>query len=155
MRKLVGMAVLSICAIFIGVNGWADMGTAAPALKTAAGSKAEGHNKEGIEHYNQGHWDVAKKHFMEAAKADPQSAEAHYNLALTLDKSGDHKGATEHFKQAFDLGKNSPDIQNSGGPQSPPEDEVISSTDVEVMRAGAGHDGHLSALPLRFPPVPL
>jgi len=114
MRKLVGMAVLSVCAMFIGVNGWADMGTAAPALKAAVGSKAEGHNKEGIEHYNQGHWDIAKKHFMEAAKADPQSAEAHYNLALTLDKSGDHKGATEHFKQAFDLGKNSPDIQNSG-----------------------------------------
>jgi Flp pilus assembly protein TadD len=86
---------------------------AAPALKTAPGSKAESHNNEGIEHYNQKHWDVAKKHFMEAAKADPQSAEAHYNLALALDKSGDHKGATEHFKTAHDLGKNNPEIQAS------------------------------------------
>lgn len=59
MKKLVGMAMLGACALFIGINGWAEMGSAAPALQTAAGSKAESHNKEGIEHYNQGHWDVA------------------------------------------------------------------------------------------------
>jgi Tfp pilus assembly protein PilF len=114
MKKIAGIAMLGACALFIGINGWAQMGSAAPALQTAAGSKAESHNKEGIEHYNQGHWDVAKKHFTEAAKADPKSAEVHYNLALTLDKSGDHKAATEHFKTAFDLGKNNADIQNSG-----------------------------------------
>ena len=114
MKKLVGVAILGTCALLIGVNGWAGMGSAAPALQTAAGSKAESHNKEGIEHYNKGHWDVANKHFTEAAKADPKSAEAHYNLALTLDKLGDHKGATEHFKTAFDLGKSNSDIQNSG-----------------------------------------
>lgn len=114
MHRLLGAATLAICLMFIGGQAGADMGTAAPALKTAAGSKAEAHNAEGIEHYNQGHWDVAKKHFMEAAKADPRSAETHYNLALTLDKSGDHKGATEHFKTAYDLGKNNPEIQNSG-----------------------------------------
>ncbi|MBI4401806.1 MAG: tetratricopeptide repeat protein [Nitrospirae bacterium] len=114
MHRLLGAATLAICLMFIGGQAGADMGTAAPALKTAAGSKAEAHNAKGIEHYNQGHWDVAKKHFMEAAKADPRSAETHYNLALTLDKSGDHKGATEHFKTAYDLGKNNPEIQNSG-----------------------------------------
>ena len=57
---------------------------------------------------------MAQKHFSEAAKADPQSAEAHYDLALALDKAGDHKAATEHFKTAYDLGKNNPEIQNSG-----------------------------------------
>lgn len=67
-----------------------------------------------MEHYNQGHFDVALKHFQMAAKDDPGSAEVHYNLALALDKSGDHKSATEHFKTAYDLGKNNPDIQNSG-----------------------------------------
>lgn len=58
-------------------------------------------------------WDVAKTHFAEAEKADPQSAEAHYNLALVLDKSGDHGGATEHFKQAYALGKRNMEIQHS------------------------------------------
>jgi Tfp pilus assembly protein PilF len=56
---------------------------------------------------------VAKKHFSEAAQADPQSAEAHYDVALVLDKSGDHAGATTHFKKAYDLGKDNAEIQNS------------------------------------------
>jgi Flp pilus assembly protein TadD len=112
MRRGFGLLALVASLLLIVGNVSAGMGQAA-ALKTAPGSKAETHNAEGIEHYNQGHWDVAKKHFSEAAKADPRSAEVHYNLALTLDKSGDHKGATEHFKMARDLGKGNQEIQNS------------------------------------------
>jgi Tfp pilus assembly protein PilF len=91
----------------------ADMGKDAMPLKAAAGSKAETHITAGIEHYGKGHWDVAKKHFSEAEKADPQSAEAHYDLALALDKSGDHKGAAEHFQRAQTLGKDNMEIQQS------------------------------------------
>jgi Tfp pilus assembly protein PilF len=65
-------------------------------------------------HYEQGHWDVAKKHFEKAVQADDQSAEAHYDLALALDKSGDHQAAIQHFKAAQQYGKDSPEIQNSG-----------------------------------------
>ena len=112
MRKAI---VAALIGVVVAANvTWADMGKGAVPLRTAPGSKAEMHNSEGIEHFGQGHWDVAKKHFMEAAKEDPKSAEAHYNLALVLDKSGDHKAATEHFKTALDLGKDNPDIQNSG-----------------------------------------
>jgi Flp pilus assembly protein TadD len=114
MRKFLGFVVIVACLAMVGGQAFADMGKAAPPLKAAAGSKAEQHNKEGIEHYNQGHWDVALKHFTAAVKEDPNSAEAHYNVALALDKSGDHKAATEHFKKASELGKNNPDIQNSG-----------------------------------------
>ncbi|MGH7230703.1 MAG: tetratricopeptide repeat protein [Nitrospiraceae bacterium] len=115
MKKFLAVSVFALCAALVAGTASADkdMGKTAPALKTAVGSKGESHNTEGIEHYNKGHWDVAKKHFMEAAKADPQSAEAHYNLALTLDKSGDHKSATEHFMKAHDLGKGNAEIQNS------------------------------------------
>jgi Flp pilus assembly protein TadD len=116
MKKV--LALLAIAAWLAMASGhvFADMpmGKAAPPLTVAAGSKAEQHNKEGIEHYNQGHWDVALKHFTAAVKEDANSAEAHYNVALALDKSGDHKAATEHFRKAFELGKNNPDIQNSG-----------------------------------------
>lgn len=91
----------------------AEMGKAAGPLKVPAGSQAESHTNAGIEHYGMAHWDVAKSHFTEAEKADPQSAEAHYNLALVLDKSGDHTGATAHFKRAQELGKNNADILNS------------------------------------------
>ena len=84
-----------------------------PALMTTADSKAHAANNEGIEHYNQEHWDVALGHFKKAVEADPASAEAHYNLALALDKSDQHKAAAMEFKQAQDLGKDNPDIQNS------------------------------------------
>lgn len=114
MTRVLGLVVMASFLLLLGGNAWADMTSAASPLNVAAGSKAESHNKEGIEHYNKAHWDVAMKHFQSAAEADPKSAEAHYNLALTLDKMGDHKAATEHFKTAQELGKDNPDIQNSG-----------------------------------------
>ena len=110
---------LALCSIALGVLWYvttpalADMGKDAAPLKAVAGSKAESHITEGIEHYGKGHWDVAKKHFSEAEKADPQSAVAHYDLALALDKSGDHKAAVEHFQRAQTLGKDNMEIQQS------------------------------------------
>ena len=114
MRRVLAFAVMTAWIGMVATSGWADMGKAAPALKAAPGSKAEAHLKEGIEHYDQGHYDIALKHFMAGVKEDPQSAEAHYDVALALDKSGDHKAATEHFKKAAELGKNNPEIANSG-----------------------------------------
>jgi Tfp pilus assembly protein PilF len=113
MRLQFGLVTLALCLLIVGGLSWADMNQSAPPLKSSPGSKAEAHNDQGIEHYHQGHWDVARKHFLEAAKADPRSAEAHYNVALALDKAGDHKGATEHFRMAYDLGRANPEIQQS------------------------------------------
>ena len=89
------------------------MGKTAVPLKAAAGSKAESHITAGIEHYGMGHWDVDKTHFIETQKADPQSAEAHYNLALVLDKSGDHGRVNWQFKRVLVLGKCNMEIQHS------------------------------------------
>ncbi|HEY3197608.1 MAG TPA: tetratricopeptide repeat protein [Nitrospirales bacterium] len=114
MRRLLGLAVVTAWMVMLGGTGWADMGKNAPALKAAAGSKAEAHVKEGIEHYDQGHFDVALKHFTAGIKEDAKSAEAHYDAALALDKLGDHKAATEHFKKATELGTGNPEIENSG-----------------------------------------
>lgn len=110
--KMLGTAVVVLSFVFFNA-AWADMGKDAMPLKAAPGSKAEQHITDGIEHYGKGHWDVAQKHFTEAAKADPKSAEAHYNVALVLDKMGDHAGATQHFKTAYDLGKDNLEIQSS------------------------------------------
>jgi Tfp pilus assembly protein PilF len=119
-KMLTSFAVFFVLVSFMSCEssqtggGSKKAGTSADApLFAPASTAARADNDEGVGHYQQGHWDVAKKHFMEAAKADPQSAEAHYNLALTLDKSGDHKGATEHFMKAHDLGKDNAEIQNS------------------------------------------
>ena len=110
---------LLLCASFIAFIALVGFGVGTavasgpPALMTAADSKAHAANNEGIEHYNQEHWDVALGHFQKAVEADPNSAEAHYNLALALDKTDKHKEAAMEFKKAQDLGKGNPDIQNS------------------------------------------
>ncbi len=110
---------LLLCASFIAFIAMVGFGAGTalaggpPALMTAADSKAHAANNEGIEHYNQEHWDVALGHFQKAVEADPNSAEAHYNLALALDKTEKHKEAAMEFKKAQDLGKDNPDIQNS------------------------------------------
>lgn len=70
-------------------------------------------NVDGITHFKEGHWDVAAKHFSDAVKADPNFAEAHYNLALSLDKQGKHAEATEHFKLALKHGAKNEMIQKS------------------------------------------
>jgi len=111
MKRIVGMFVVGL--IFAGGVACAGMGTTSPPFATPSGSMAADHNREGIEHYNQGRWGVAMAHFMEALKADPKLAEAHYNLALTMDKIEEHKVASEHFKHAFELGKDNTGIQNS------------------------------------------
>jgi Flp pilus assembly protein TadD len=84
------------------------------ALKAPEGVAGAAENAEGIDHFQQGHWDVAQEHFNKALAANADLAEAHYNLALALDKLGDHGEATNHFKKALDLGQEDPRIKDSG-----------------------------------------
>jgi len=83
------------------------------ALVAPEGSEGKAEIDEGITHYNQEHWDVAKKHFQNAVNTDQDLAEAHYNLALALDKLGSHGEATEHFKKALELAPEDPAIRDS------------------------------------------
>jgi hypothetical protein len=81
------------------------MGKSAEPLKAPADSNAENYITAGIEHDGMGHWDVTKNHVLEAEKADPQSAEAHSIIAQVLGRTGDHAGATAHFKRGPGAGK--------------------------------------------------
>lgn len=90
----------------------AGSGADAPFFAPAS-SAARADNDEGVGHYQQGHWDVAAEHFRKAVKADPNSAVAHYNLGLTLDKLGKHEDATSEFKKALELAQNEPAIKDS------------------------------------------
>jgi Flp pilus assembly protein TadD len=83
------------------------------ALMSPASSPGRADNDEGVGHYKQGHWDVATDWFKKAVKADPKLAEAHYNLALSLDKMGKHEDATVAFKKAADLAPANPAIKDS------------------------------------------
>lgn len=110
MMKPLGYLVGILITVFLATSAWAG---AAP-LALSDGSNAAMHNAEGIKHYEKGHWKEAYKHFNEAVQANPDAAEAHYNLALALDKMGQHQDAAKHFKHAQDKGKDNPGIQNSG-----------------------------------------
>ena len=87
-----------------------------PALNFPSGAKAEAnkHNKEGISHYNQGHFDIALKHFQMASKIDPSIGESHYNEALSLDALDRHGEATNHFYAARKHANANPAILKSG-----------------------------------------
>ena len=77
------------------------------------GAEGAVENDEGVNHFQQGHWDVAQEHFTKALAVNADLAEAHYNLALALDKLGNHGDATKHFKKALELAPSDPKIAGS------------------------------------------
>ena len=84
------------------------------ALMAPEGAPGASDNAEGVKHFELGHWDVAKEHFNKALATNAKLAEAHYNLALALDKLGEHGEATNHFKTALELAPEDPRIKDSG-----------------------------------------
>ena len=84
-----------------GKSSASQMGLKAPT--DAANKEAASKNDEGISHLVQRHWDTAAGFFKEAIEADPNLAEAHFNLALSLHKTGKHGDASKHFKKAKEL----------------------------------------------------
>lgn len=81
-----------------------------PALTSSGSGPAVAENNEGVDHLVQGHYDVAVKHFKKALASNPNFAEAHFNLAVSLDGQGKHGEATESFKKAKELGGDNPKI---------------------------------------------
>lgn len=82
-------------------NSVSQMGLKAP--EDTANKKATSKNDEGISHFVQSHWDTAAGFFKEAIVADPNLAEAHFNLALSLHQAGKHGDDSKHFKKAQEL----------------------------------------------------
>ena len=84
------------------------------ALPPGSNATAAQHNAAGIAQYEMQQWSVAREYFGSAIEADPNLAEAHFNLALTLDKLDLHAEATTHFKKAAELGPHNRAITESG-----------------------------------------
>ena len=92
------LVLAALC--FLGLPFTSFAGEGPMSLPDGSNAGAVKHNKEGIDHWGQGHYDVALKHFQAASKADSSIAQTHFNEAISLDKLGRHGEATMHFKAA-------------------------------------------------------
>ena len=113
MKKLSFVLALLFIASISSMAFAADPALKFP-MKESSNAEAHKHNEEGIPHYNQGHYDVALKHFQMASKIDSSVGEAHYNEALCLDALDRHGEATNHFYAARKHANGNPAILKSG-----------------------------------------
>jgi len=97
----------------LSVQAFADEGPLKFPMHEGSNANAHKHNEEGISHYNQGHYDIALRHFQLASKVDSSVGESHYNEALCLDKLGKHGEATNHFYAARKYAKGNSAILES------------------------------------------
>ena len=79
--------------------------TAKPAARSAI--------SEGNQLFALGQWDMAQHHYEKALHVQNTVAEAHYNLALTLDRLGHRKKARSHYMEAANLAPGHAAIWNS------------------------------------------
>jgi Tfp pilus assembly protein PilF len=106
--------LIALSFMFLSVPAFAADDALKFPMREGSSASAHKHNEEGISHFNQGHYDVALKHFQMASSIDPAVGESHYNEALCLDKLGRHGDATNHFYAARKHAHGNPAILNSG-----------------------------------------
>ncbi len=69
--------------------------------------------KAGNQAFAAGQWASAKQQYEKAVLVEKTLAEAHYNLALTLDRLGNREEAEAHYTQAANFAPGHPVIWNS------------------------------------------
>ena len=68
-----------------------------PAQKQGKEDKLSVHMEAGLKAAKTSKWDIAKKNFKDAIKANPKHAEAHVHYAIACYESGDLKSAEQHY----------------------------------------------------------
>jgi len=110
MRKAVIVGAILFLAACSGGGGKTSQ---IPSMMSPSGmgnQEAANKNNEGVDHLVQGHYDVAAPLLEQAVSAQPDFAEAHFNLGVTLDGQGKHEEATAAFKKAVEFGKDNTKI---------------------------------------------
>ncbi|MGH7165659.1 MAG: tetratricopeptide repeat protein [Nitrospiraceae bacterium] len=95
--------------------------------------------EEGNHLFAAGQWEPSKQRYEAAIKAQPTLAEAHYNLALALERLGNRAEAKKHYLEAANLAPGHKVIWNS--PPLRKHGEVETKADRESLVA-PGHGAH-------------
>ena len=72
-------------------------------LTSGANAQAVALNTQGMQAFHSGQFAEAKTYFAQAIKTVPDSGQAHYNYALTLNALGETDDARQHFIEAANL----------------------------------------------------
>ncbi len=72
------------------------------ALNFGCGSFPSSHNTAGVQLYQQGQMTAAMQQFQQALLAEPQNADAYYNLAATYHRMGSQQNDRQAFANALD-----------------------------------------------------
>jgi Tfp pilus assembly protein PilF len=95
---------------------------------------------EGNRLFGEGQWEAARQQFQSAVQQQAGLAEAHYNLAVSMDKMGDEAGAKKHYIEAANLAPghkviwNSPPLRRYGNVPDAP----VKATSAPVMPGFGG-----------------
>ncbi len=106
------LAMASLLASCAGSNKSATAGVplmAPVGVPTAAAMAVD----RGNHLFAQGQWELAYAQYAAAITIRPELAEAHYDLALTLDRLGRNREAIAHYKEAANLAPGHTVIWNS------------------------------------------
>lgn len=93
---LTSVSLLSACAALEQEERTLRAPTGTPVGAAAA-------MEEGNRHFGAREWALAKTQYETSIKAQPSLAEAHYNLAMTLEMLGDDAAARRHYIEAANL----------------------------------------------------
>lgn len=115
-RMQVGLIVLMTGLILTGCAGSDDPRPSSErTLRPPDGTapQAVAAMEEGNRLFASREWQAAKGQYEAAINAQPSLAEAHYNLALALEKLGDREAAKKHYIEAANLAPGNKVIWNA------------------------------------------
>ena len=148
MNRWFSVVWLGVCLLLVNVIGCAS-DKPAPLVVLEPPPNASEQGKlfisEGNKLFKEGRWEAAKGQFQAAVDGQPDLAEAHYNLALTLDRLGDAAQAKKHYIEAANLAPghkviwNSPPLRRYGNvPEAPQQPASAPSLPAFGGIGGAG-----------------
>lgn len=125
------ISVLGGCLLLWGVAGCASDNKPVPLVVLEPPPNAKEQARalllEGNQRFGEGQWEAAKRQFQSAIDQQSDLAEAHYNLALSLERLGDTANAKKHYIEAANLAPghkviwNSPPLRRYGNVPDAPQ----------------------------------